>query len=328
MIRRMLGLASWLVPLSLTGVAAAIPPLASAPEPHAAPAGAAAAAPSPATDVRRGIVTVEREGRVLGFGTVLSGDGRILTALSALTGGEQADVRYADNHVARARVGHRDKEWDLALLIPLSGKWTEGLRASEADPAASDLKVIVNGGGKPSPVATKLKSKVDAHAKEGAALPSALDVELRGAPAAGAPIVDANGTVLGILVRACKPGDPAACAPGYFGAPVASIRNFLVHTPMNAVQPSPWLGIVGNPDASGSTRGVRVMQVAPASPAEKAGLKAQTHLIVAVDGRPVDSPEHLAEQISKHAVGESVKLLVLENEKLREITVILRAHEQ
>ena len=57
-------------------------------------------------------------------------------------------------------------------------------------------------------------------------------------------------------------------------------------------------------------------------------MKAQTHLIVAVDGRPVDSPEHLAEQISKHAVGESVKLLVLENEKLREITVILRAHEQ
>jgi len=325
MSRRAFGIASSLLLFTLAGSAAAIPPLASPPGEGAQPDPAGQLAPA---DVRRGVVTLERDGRVLGFGTVLSGDGRILTALSAMNGGEQADVRYADGHVAHARVGHRDKAWDLALLIPLSGKWTEGLKASEADPAASDLKVFVNGGGKPSAVGAKLKSRVDAHAKDGASLPSALDLELRGGAAPGAPIVDATGSVLGILVRACKPGDPPACAPGYFGAPVSSIRNFLVHTPMNAVQPSPWLGIVGNPDASGTTRGVRVVQVAPASPAEKAGLKAQTQLIVAVDGHPVDSPERLAEQISKHAVGESVKLLVLENEKLREVSVILRAHEQ
>lgn len=285
--------------------------------------------------MRRGIVTVEREGKVVGVGTVLSGDGRVLTALSALGTVDQADVRYSDGHVVHVRVGHRDKVWDLALLVPLSGKWMDGLKASDADPTTGDLKVFLPSGGKPSPVVAHVKGRIDGHTKEGGELANALDVELRsGAPAAGAPILDASGNVLGIFVRACKGAqaapDAGACTPAVFGAPIANIRNFLVLTPMNAVSPSAWLGIQGDPDASGSTRGVRVMAVAPGSPAEKGGLKSNPertkgHLIVAVDAHPVDSPERLAEQISKHAIGESVKLLVLDGEKLKEVTVVLRA---
>jgi len=67
-----------------------------------------------------------------------------------------------------------------------------------------------------------------------------------------------------------------------------------------------------------------------ASPAAKAGLKSNTdqvlaHLIVAVDGNPVDTPEKLADRIGKHSVGETVKLMVLESEKFRDISVVLRA---
>ena len=51
------------------------------------------------------------------------------------------------------------------------------------------------------------------------------------------------------------------------------VRSFLARTPLNAVPPSPFLGIVGAPDAAGTVRGVRVMAVAPSSPAEKSGLK-------------------------------------------------------
>jgi serine protease Do len=90
------------------------------------------------------------------------------------------------------------------------------------------------------------------------------------------------------------------------------------------------LGIVGAPDSSGNTHGVRVMAVAPQSPAEKGGLKAnedrmQADLIVAVDSQPVDTPEKLADFISKHSVGERVKLLVLGADKFREVLVTLHA---
>jgi serine protease Do len=111
---------------------------------------------------------------------------------------------------------------------------------------------------------------------------------------------------------------------------VSSIRHFLAHTPLNAVAPSAWLGIVGAPDSAGNTHGVRVMAVAPQSPAEKGGLKASVDrgpadLIVAVDSQPVDTPEKLAEFISKHSVGEHVKLLILSGEKFREVLVTLHA---
>ncbi len=281
--------------------------------------------------VTRGVVTVERDGRILAVGTVLLGDGRVLTSLSALGGSDTADVRYADGTSVHAKVVHRDKAWDLALLVPLSGKWTDGLRASDVDPASADLRALVaSHPGHAAIVPAHVRGTVEARAHDGTEeLSNVLDVEIKGAPQLGAPITDPQGGVLGVMVRVCKTGPARTCTPLIAGAPVAAIREFLSHTPMNAVAPSPWLGIVGEPDAAGNTHGVRVMAVAPQSPADKGGLKAnanrgQADLIVAVDGQPVDTPEKLAEFIGKHGIGENVKLLVLSGDKFRELAVILR----
>jgi serine protease Do len=116
-----------------------------------------------------------------------------------------------------------------------------------------------------------------------------------------------------------------ACSPAVFGAPVTAIRSFLSRTPASAAVPAPWLGIRGEADGSGTARGVRVVAVAPQSPAEKAGLKSGSDVIVAVDGQPIDSPEKLADAIGKHAPGETVKLLVLSQDKFRDVSVALRA---
>jgi serine protease Do len=310
--------------------------------------GSPAAAPASADPgalldrARKGVVLVEREGRPLGAGMVLANDGRIVTSLSALAGSDLADVRYADGHVVKSKVGHRDKAWDLALLLPLSGKWTDGLMASEADPTTIELKLLgpakggANAKGALTPVT--LKGRTDARSKDGDALNAVLDLDVKGGPTLGTPVLDAAGSVIGLLIHACKPAYPApaagdpkgACAQIIVGAPVYALRNFLVKTPVNAVQPAPWLGIVGATDASGNVRGVRVMAVAPQSPAEKGGLKTnpeknRADLIAAVDGQPVESPEGLAELIGKHAVGEGVKLLVFGGDKFREVTVVLRA---
>jgi serine protease Do len=331
-----LGLA--LSPLGVAHAAGPIPPLPSGGgnAPAAAPAAGAAQPGAGGADigaasvierVRRGIVMIERDGHLLGFGTVLGGDGRIVTALSSLGASDAADVRYADGNVVHARVGHRDKSWDLALLIPQSGKWKDGLQASEADPASVELRapIPLKIGARPIALPVHFKGRTDALSREGEALLNALDVELHNTlPIAGAPIVDGAGTVVGVIVRACrvamldasKASSPQiACAPTLIGAPVSALRSFLIHTPTNATAPAPWLGIVGQPDASGSVHGVRVMAVAPQSPAAKGGLKSnadreRSDLIIAVDGAPVDSPEKLADAIAKHAIGDTVKLLV------------------
>lgn len=309
-----------------------------------APPAAANTAPGSAgtldlTQLRRGVVQVESSGIPRGVGTVLSKDGRVLTSLSALGGADAVDIRYADNSVVKAKVGNKDKAWDLALLIPQSGKWLDGLIPTDADPVGVDIKSFLPKAGKLAANAVTVKGRTDAHAKEGDALPSVLDLDLKGLPSIpGAPLIDPNGKVVGLLVHACNGASAAvpadakakapACTPVTIGAPVPALRSFLMKTPADAVQPAPWLGLGGAPTESGNVKGIRVMGVAPGSPAEKAGLKAtgeNPDTIVAVEGAPVETPEQLAEAISKRAIGQTVKLLVFSAGKFREVPVTLRA---
>jgi S1-C subfamily serine protease len=74
-------------------------------------------------------------------------------------------------------------------------------------------------------------------------------------------------------------------------------------------------------------RGVRVVAVAPSSPAEKAGLRSGVDVIVSVDGQPVDAPEKLAETIASRAPGDTIQLLVLSGGELRTIQVVLTRQE-
>jgi serine protease Do len=331
----------------------------------AAPAGApqtpsAAGADAPMTPqqlyehVLRGVVALERNGVPMAIGTVLSGDGRVLTALSGLAGSDVADVRYADGTVVHAKVGRSDRVSDLALLVPASLKWTEGLSASDADPAGQELRAMLPAhGAHLGPAVAAVKGQVDAHARDGAALLKMLDVDVKGQPVAGAPLLDSTGGVVGVLVRACKGAPPAApaspddtsgtwypaaapvspaaraaCKSVVLGAPVTAIRSFLTHAVASSpapAAPSPWLGIRGEPEHSGNVTGVRVTAVAPSSPAEKARLVPTTDLIVAVDGHPIDTPEKLAELIAKRAPGDTVKLLVFAGEQFREVAVALKA---
>ncbi len=321
-------------------------------EPARPPVATAAAAPQPTAQqlyehVLRGVVALERNGVPMAIGTVLSGDGRVLTALSGLSGADGADVRYADGTLVHAKVGRSDRTSDLALLVPQSLKWTEGLSASDTDPSGLELRAMLPAhGAHLGPAVAGVKGQVDAHTREGASLSRMFEVELKGPSVAGAPLLDSAGGVVAVLVRACKgpvpqaesedvsgswyptPAPPAstparaACRPVVLGAPVSAIRSFLSHA---SATPSPWLGIRGEPELSGSVHGVRVLAVAPSSPAEKAALKPTSDLIVAIDGHPLDTPEKLAEIIAKHIPGDSVKLLVLSGEQFRDVAVALRS---
>ncbi len=205
--------------------------------------------------IRRGIVAIERNGVPLALGTVLDGDGRILTSLSGLAGGDTADVRYADGTTAHVKVGNGDKATDLALLIPPSNRWLDGLVASEADPVGAPLRVMLPArGARLGPAEADVKGRADAHARDGAPLGSMLDVDVKGPIVAGAPLLDAKGSVVGVLVRACKgaaapvqpesmpwaswaagqdqaaktTAPPAACSAVVVGAPVSASRSFLL----------------------------------------------------------------------------------------------------
>jgi serine protease Do len=279
--------------------------------------------------IRQSLATVEVAGHATGIAVILDGDGRLITSLTAVGANDAADVRYADGHVVHAHAAHKDRVLDLALLVPLSGRYTTGLLPSDKDPMTVELRTGSLATGHPAIIPAKLKDRIDAHAKDGTSLSGAW--ELDHAPPSGAPLLDPEGRGLGIAGHACRNAaagattSSTACVDATVIIPILSIRIFLSHTPANAVAPSPWLGINGTADTVNGIRGVRVQAVAPRSPAEHGGLHTTSDLIVVADGQPLDTPERLAEIVSKHAVGDTLKLSVFAGGHYREVDVVLQA---
>lgn len=340
--------------LSIAGVAASGPPKASvgvkdgkahlavssgSASPQAL-ANAAAAAVASATEkpedpiehAKKGIVTIERAGEVLGLGTVLKDDGRILTALSPLGDGNSLDVRYPDGSVVHSKVGHSDRVWDLALLVPQVGRWPDGLAASSGDALKSgaQLRAFSPGKNHVQPATILVKGTRSLLGADAQIVRDVFDIGTKiGPKELGSPIVDETGSVVGLLGRACVPVEKGPCAPTSFGVPVSALKQFLRTTPVSAVPPAPWLGLQGVADKAGPVSGVRVVSIAPDGPADEAGLhggadKAVSDLLVAIDDKPVLSPEALAQALHEKAVGDRVKLLVFSAGKFRDVNAVLR----
>lgn len=287
--------------------------------------------------VQRGVVTIERAGTVLGIGSVLSNDGRILTALSPLGTGNDLDIKYADGTTAKVKVGHHDRTWDLALLVPQSGKWKEGLQASSKsairdDAVSAAIKSFsVAKGNKLAAAPMVLKSLRSLLGADDKQIDNVIELGSRVVPTdLGSPILDEDGKVLGMLGRGCAPSTEKdkPCTPVAFGVPLTAIKSFLKNVPATAVAPAPWLGIQGIPDASSVVKGVRVLTVHPDSPADGAKLKGDKSvgdLIVAVGGNPVTSPDTLADAIREFAIGDKVPLLVFSGGKYKTVNIQLKA---
>ncbi len=278
---------------------------------------------------------VERSGRPIGLGIVLANDGRILTALSAVGDGNGIDARYADGSVVNVRVGHSDRAWDLALLVPQAGRWEDGLSAATQDPlqAGSRIRTFTQRNRQLRLASVVLQGRGELIGGDAAVLRDALQINTQVPPTdVGAPLVDDHGQVMALVARACTPSNQPGnrtCKPTTFGVPVDVLKQFLRAAPANAVPPSPWLGIQGVPAETPLVRGVRVVGVHPDSPASLAGIQgsddtSQADVIVAVDGTPVPSPERLAALVRERAVGDQVELIVLRQGKFRVIKLLLR----
>jgi serine protease Do len=280
----------------------------------------------------RGVVVIERAGQALALGAVLSGDGRILSSLSPLGSGNDLDVRFADGTSVRVKLGHHDRTWDLALLVPQSGRWSQGLIASAREPVRPDATIhaFTLNKGKISAAPIVLRSHRSLLGGDDKQLENAIEIGSRVNPVdLGSPVIDEEGRVVAVLGRGCAPVENRPCTPVAFGAPMASIKSFLRTVPANAVAPAAWLGIQGVSETSGIAKGVRIVSVHPDSPADEAhlkgGEKGASDLILAVDGTPVTSPEALAEAIRAHGVGEKVPLTVFGHGKYHEVVIVLRA---
>jgi serine protease Do len=288
--------------------------------------------PTPEERATRGVVVIERSGQAIALGGVLAGDGRVITALSPLGAGNDLDARFPDGTTVRVKLGHHDRMWDLALLVPQSGKWPDGLIASAKDPVRQDASIHAFTLQKSKATITSIT--VRAHKAmlggDDKLLDNALELGSRVSPTdLGAPLVDEDGRVVGVMARGCAQNDKGPCTPVAYGAPIGAIKTFLRNVPATAVAPSAWLGIQGVSENGSIAKGVRVLVVHPESPADEAKLKggdrASSDVILAVDGVPVTTPETLADAVHAHAIGEKIPLTIFSEGKYKTVNVTLKA---
>lgn len=271
-------------------------------------------------------VTIEQQGRFIALGVVLGGDGRILSSIrinepngpKAVDGLSSRDVhvQYANGTKVRAKILHADADTGLALVVPQEGRRTQGVKASVEDPTSAPAHVFRAG----KDVVLQLTTTTGAFLS---AQTQADDLKV------GTPLFDGSSAVLAVTTRQCSDASPKPACTTVF-APVSLIRTFLSKTPPGATIPSAWLGIGGEAIDTGAVRGVRVIAVAPNSPAAAAGLAAapdldKTDVILAVDGEAVATPEALGARIAAHGVGDKAKLLVFRGNRLRDVLVTLKS---
>jgi serine protease Do len=282
---------------------------------------------------QRGVVIIERGGQQVGLGAVLAGDGRVITALSPLGSGNDLEARFSDGSTVRVKLGHHDRMWDLALLVPQTGKWQDGLTASSRDPVREDatIKSFSGSRGKqPAVSSMTLRGYRTLLGGDDKSLDHAIEIGSRVNPNdLGSPIIDEEARVVAIVGRACAPNEGRPCTPVAFGIPMQAIKGFLRAVPASAVPPPPFLGVQAVADSNSIVKGVRINVVHPGSPAEaaqlKGGDKATGDIILAVDGVPVISADALADAIRSHSVGEKIPLMIFSQGKYKQVIVELRA---
>lgn len=295
------------------------PPGQHPPQTHPPPAGVAAVTlPPPGEGARPGTVTVLKGGQATGLGMVLAADGRVLASRTSLGGNRKnLALRFQDGSQVAAEIGHEDPASDLVLLVPVKAGWTRGLTPGSAQPAdGAALDSFELKGNRPEPRVVRTK---------GAAGPGGVLVDVAGPQVLGSPAVDASGQAVGVIVQACDPGEGKACKPRTRLATVPVLRAFLRGIPASAAIPTAYLGVRAERAVGSFARGVRVLEVAPGSPAALAKLQSgpEGDLLLAVAGEPVTSSEELTRVLRKHGVGEKVSLTLFTKAGYRQADVQL-----
>lgn len=124
-----------------------------------------------------------------------------------------------------------------------------------------------------------------------------LAVEAGVETAEGAPVIDDDGQLVGLCTRD---------RDGALRVVPAAVLDQIVTATRHVLATTPWLGITGQRAPGG---GVEVQTVAPASPAEAAGL-AVGDTITSVDDRPVRSVPELVLELARHQPGDVVRVVV------------------
>ena len=258
----------------------------------------------------------------LSTGFVVSSDGLVLTSAHALQGATRLDVAFADGTVAQASVAATDTVHGLVLLRPHLAQGATSPAAltfenfDTSAPRAGDLAIAVvlgplGGAGLTVGTVSAVDRPLPAPAPGEDPIVGALTVDAVADPGGdGAPLLDAAGRVIGVVVDVPSGGPPGVVALD--GRSAAS----LVASAGGGTHSGPTLGLssalldAADAAAVHARPGALVVAVATGGPAAQAGIRVGD-VVTAVAGAPVTADHPLDPVRLGLATGQHVTLTVV-----------------
>ncbi|MFK7884037.1 MAG: trypsin-like peptidase domain-containing protein [Phycisphaerales bacterium] len=301
--------------------------------------------------VEPSVVHIETTGRRTtangssGAGWVYDGDGHVVTNSHVVRGATQVSVEFADGVVVGGRVVGTDVYTDIAVVRVDRRDGLFPVRRSEMRLPRVGERVFAFG----SPFGFKFSMSegiVSGLGRQppGSSIPGGYTNYIQTDAAvnpgnSGGPLINTDGHVVGMNVAIAtarsigsSPEDSGGDSAGIsFAIPLGTIEPIVRQLITYGEVSRGYMGIsfsgnqrverVGNENGRALT-GVRVSQVIPDGPSDRAGIQADD-VVVSIEGSPIVSTEALMSLISSGRPGEPVAVRVWRSDQIVELAVVL-----
>ncbi|MDX8150609.1 trypsin-like peptidase domain-containing protein [Patulibacter brassicae] len=295
-----------------------------------------------------------QEGQSTGSGFVIDDEGYILTNEHVVEGATKVQVSFSNEKSASAEVVGKDNSNDIALL--------------KVDPKGLDLKPLELGSAKDVQVGdpvlaignpfgldrTLTTGVVSAKQRQitgpgGFSIDNVIQTDASINPGnSGGPLLDGAGKVIGINSQIATSGSGQGSVGIGFAVPIETVKQVLPDLKKDGHANIAYLGVTslsasdfpdGLPEQlrPATKEGAIVQQVAPGSPAQKAGLRAgsatvntsQGQLVIGgdvitqVDGKRITSADDVNQAITGKKPGDEVTVVVRRGSQEKKLKVTL-----
>ncbi len=264
------------------------------------------------------------QGYGAGSGVIMREDGYILTNYHVIEGGDAVKIMLlSDGATYDAKLVGYDESLDIAVLKIDA----EGLTAAQF--GDSDLLEIGDAAyaiGNPmgylygtmtDGIISALHVEVDVDGKSMNLIQTSAALNSGNS---GGALINEQGQVVGITVAKISGKEDEALVEGLgLAIPISDARPFINYILETGETCQPAIGITCSAAAMDGTAGVMVQSVEPDGPAREAGLQ-KLDLIVAGNGKAVDSIYSLKRLINETGVGGVISLTVLREGERLEVT--------
>jgi S1-C subfamily serine protease len=279
----------------------------------------------------------------VGSGFVWDADGHIVTNYHVVRGGNAARVTLSDHSTYDARQIWAYPDQDIAVvwisapkrkLVPVQVGSSHDLKVGQityalGDPFGLD-QTMTNG------IVSALGREINSVTNQ--VIHGAIQTSAPINPGnSGGPLLDSAGRLIGMNTAIVSPSGSFAGIG--FAIPVDEINRVVPQLISHGKVVRPRLGVQLAQDQVaqqlGVERGVLILKVLPNGPAAEANLQGtrrdasgQIHLgdvIVAVNGKPINSAKDLTAAIEQYKVGDTVTLTIVRDGERQDVQVTLQA---